>query len=469
MTVTNRNHHYLLLLVIWALTYLPALGERALKNWDEAIYATSARYMVEHGDWLMPHHSWGNDGFTPFLQKPPLMEWMMGVSMDLFGFNTFAVRLPSVILGLCAILLCYSIGREILDWRAGLASGLVLLVTPAWWAPTYSARSAEFDAGLIFFGSVFVYALLWHRDKRNWAIIAGVAAAAAFLTKGFAAGAFLFVVAPFVIGDVRSWLTREVFAGGVVALVLSLPWTLYAYLTEREEFLNSFVLRQVRRSSGELAGNSGLLPTSNYPYFQTLFTSQYITPTVITGICGALAWTRLGSERESLKKLSWWALSPVIFYSLVGGTHGWYIKPIIIPLAILSGVGVAYVHTWWNQTTSPNIEISPRTFIVIGVVIALLLPVAYSVLLTPPTTTAQQTLGKQVPAEMPDEGVYSNIEHGNPPFVFEFYSGRPVIRADMDTIHSQRPPYLLLYTDTEPPDGYEQVAEDGGLMVLMRN
>jgi len=457
--------HYILITAVAAATYIPTLGNRAMKNWDEAIYAASARYMAEDGYWLIPHGSWANEGLAPFLQKPPLMEWTMAISMHIFGFNTFAARLPSVLAGIATMCLCYHAGRKFLDWRAGLASALVLLVTPAWWEPSYSARSAELDAGLIFFGSLFVYAVLWRPTERKWTIIGGLSGAAAFLTKGFAAGPFLIVVIPFMLANLRTYLNREMVIGAAVGLVAAVPWPVYAYLKAPDEFITSFIKRQLARSSGSLNQADALVPTSNYPYLPMMVSSIQYTPTLVTGLVGGAAWWHLDGSRANIRRLAWWGASPVIFYSLLGGTHGWYIKPIVVPLAILTGIGIATIHNEWRLHAPELFAISAKQFVAIGVAFALLIPVGYAVVLDAPTTSSQKVLGESVPDADPDEPVYTNVDQHHELFVFEFYAGRPFIKVPQSQIVKDRPKYLLLQENTQPPSGYQQLEEADGLAV----
>ena len=46
------------LTLLGLLLYLTGLGGYPLRGWDEAIYATAARYALERGDYLVPHLYW---------------------------------------------------------------------------------------------------------------------------------------------------------------------------------------------------------------------------------------------------------------------------------------------------------------------------------------------------------------------------------------------------------------------------
>ena len=63
-----------------------------LRAQDEAIYANSATGLAERGGWLTPKVM---GRFLLF--KPPLLVWLAGASLKLFGISLWALRLPVVL------------------------------------------------------------------------------------------------------------------------------------------------------------------------------------------------------------------------------------------------------------------------------------------------------------------------------------------------------------------------------------
>src|SRR5947209_10296631 len=57
---------------------------------DEATYTSSAIHMIVSGDWMTPTllGRW-------IFEKPPLVMWLSGASMMLFGIGPFASRIPA--------------------------------------------------------------------------------------------------------------------------------------------------------------------------------------------------------------------------------------------------------------------------------------------------------------------------------------------------------------------------------------
>ncbi|MBL7825964.1 MAG: glycosyltransferase family 39 protein, partial [Saprospiraceae bacterium] len=99
---------YLILSGLALLFFLPCLGSVHLFDWDEINFAECAREMLVTGDWLQPQID-----FEPFWEKPPLFLWMQALSMNVFGVNEWAARLPNALCGLATLLLVYNIGSRL--------------------------------------------------------------------------------------------------------------------------------------------------------------------------------------------------------------------------------------------------------------------------------------------------------------------------------------------------------------------
>ncbi|QBK04497.1 glycosyltransferase family 39 protein [Hylemonella gracilis] len=116
------------LIALAVLLRLITLGLYPLSDLTEARYAEIARKMVASGDWITPWYAEG----VPFWGKPPLSTWLTAGSMQLFGVNEWAARLPHF---LCAALVAW------LMWS---------------WLRLYSARTAQLGLALLI-GSVLYF------------------------------------------------------------------------------------------------------------------------------------------------------------------------------------------------------------------------------------------------------------------------------------------------------------------------
>jgi 4-amino-4-deoxy-L-arabinose transferase-like glycosyltransferase len=291
--------------------------------------------------------------------------WFQAGSIEIFGPTLFAARLPSTVFGLATALLVYHIGKDLYNWQVGLTAGLLFLTTPMISIHHHSATTADLDIYLVFFGTAFVW-LVWQQCKSTGGMMmASCAGAAAVLVKSFAAGVFLFAVAPVVLISWRQYLSREPLLGVLGGLAVLVPWPLYAYLTYPDQFVEQLIGHQITRSQGGLSSTStGLLPTSNFPYFKFvlgirdgLWTGEFMTqfaekpgqivahlsvPVLLTlaaaGLIIAYHQGVFFFDRDLV--LYWWVLGVPLFFSLVGGNHDWYIQPMFAPLAVLGGMGV---------------------------------------------------------------------------------------------------------------------------------
>jgi hypothetical protein len=75
-----------------------------LMDKTEARYAEIARIMQETNNYITPQIDYG----VPFWAKPPLSTWLSALSMEVFGVNEFAVRLPYL---LATIFLLYTVSK----------------------------------------------------------------------------------------------------------------------------------------------------------------------------------------------------------------------------------------------------------------------------------------------------------------------------------------------------------------------
>lgn len=93
MKRVQKNEGLLALLwvgTICGLAFWWQLGSTGLVDETEPLFAEAARGMWVSGDWVTPYY---NEA-TRF-DKPPLIYWLMAVSYQALGLNTWAARLPS--------------------------------------------------------------------------------------------------------------------------------------------------------------------------------------------------------------------------------------------------------------------------------------------------------------------------------------------------------------------------------------
>ena len=189
-------HVWLLPILIAALWLrLASIGNEHLYG-DEAEYAIVARYLARDAFYLAYPDITGM-GATPFVSQPPLILYIMALSMKIFGATDFAALLPSILFGAATVVALYAVGYRLggpaakrgADATAvasgrfmGLGAAAILAALPF---HVEMSRRAMLDAGYVFFLVLTAYfCVAWLQDRRwQQALGVGIACACAALSK----------------------------------------------------------------------------------------------------------------------------------------------------------------------------------------------------------------------------------------------------------------------------------------------
>ena len=82
----------LLILLLITVSFFVNLGGWPLFDVDEGAFSAATKHLVDSGDYVTPY-LYGE----PRFDKPILIYWLQGISISAFGFNEFALRLPSAL------------------------------------------------------------------------------------------------------------------------------------------------------------------------------------------------------------------------------------------------------------------------------------------------------------------------------------------------------------------------------------
>ena len=102
----------------------PTLGFHLLEP-DEGRYAQIPKEMLDAASWVVPTLQG-----EPYLDKPPLMYWLVALSYRAFGVTPEAARLVPAVCVHLTILAVYLIGRRSIGERAAFWAALLLRVAP---------------------------------------------------------------------------------------------------------------------------------------------------------------------------------------------------------------------------------------------------------------------------------------------------------------------------------------------------
>jgi 4-amino-4-deoxy-L-arabinose transferase-like glycosyltransferase len=127
----------LFLLLLACLLFFARLRAPLLEP-QEARYAEIPRQMLAEGSYLVPVlHG------QPYLDKPPLLYWLVMASYRLFGVADWSARLVPAGCGVLTVLLVYLWGRRTAGPRAGLCGAVLLCLTAEF---IYRGRMLSMDA-----------------------------------------------------------------------------------------------------------------------------------------------------------------------------------------------------------------------------------------------------------------------------------------------------------------------------------
>ena len=333
----TMKKHLLALSLIFLVAYILPLGFRPLVDPDETRYAEIPREMNASGDYVVPRLNG-----VLYFEKPVMGYWLNAFSMNVFGENNFAVRLPQALaVGFSALCIFFLAARS----GGGVSSGFLCALIYMSCLQVFAIGVFNtLDSLLCFFltGSLTFFYLAW--DKREsrkayygFLALAGLFCGLACHTKGFLAFAVpVSVIVPFVIWEGR-W--KEMFKipwipVGVAVLVM-LPWGILIHLRE-PDFWNYFFWHE--HVSRFLSGAS----QHKEPFYffipvllGGIFPHTVLLPAAFSGL------KIKGFDSSFSRFLLCWFLFPFLFFSASSGKLETYILPCFPPLAILIGLGLS--------------------------------------------------------------------------------------------------------------------------------
>jgi 4-amino-4-deoxy-L-arabinose transferase-like glycosyltransferase len=116
-----------LILILLAACALYVWG-LASNGWANAYYSAAVQAGLHDPiAYFFGSSDWGN---SISVDKPPLSLWIMGLSVRLFGLNTWALLLPQAAMTMMSTLLIYRLARRYLPAYAALLSAAVFASTP---------------------------------------------------------------------------------------------------------------------------------------------------------------------------------------------------------------------------------------------------------------------------------------------------------------------------------------------------
>jgi len=120
--INSRLRALAVVILVWAVIYLPALGSIAIKG-EEGRRILPAVRMLETGNYIVPQV-----GSNPYYRKPPLVNWLVAASFKIFGArNEWTARLPSALSVLAVAMALVTVARASLGARGSIIAAMIWL------------------------------------------------------------------------------------------------------------------------------------------------------------------------------------------------------------------------------------------------------------------------------------------------------------------------------------------------------
>ncbi len=173
----SLQRYYPWLLMLGILLNVPGLWLDVMEP-DGALYATIAKHIVQHNDWINLYgdgHDW--------LDKPHFPFWMAAISYKFLGIDGFAYKLPAFLFWLVSLLYTYLTARDLFNHTVARISVLIYTVA-------LHSTLANFDVRAEPYLTTCIIAAIWHMlciyEGKHWIHIfaAALFSACAIMTKG---------------------------------------------------------------------------------------------------------------------------------------------------------------------------------------------------------------------------------------------------------------------------------------------
>lgn len=306
-----------------------------LMDKTEARYAEIARIMAETNNYITPQIDYG----VPFWAKPPLSTWLSAISIEVFGSNEFAVRLPYLLLSILVVFLLGKYAtREKLPF---FLPGFIALTIPQF---LIHAGVVSTDTALMF-SVTLVMLSFWEAmqqpSNKKWQYIGFIALGLGLLAKGP-------IIAILTLPPIFAWslITKNfltifkrisVFLGLIITLLIAVPWY---YLAEQKTpgFIDYFIIGEHFKRffdsswSGDKYGFPKQQPLGIIWIFLIVFALPWIQ--VVIG--------KVWKTRKTILQNSWlvfllcWLLWTPLFFTISKSLIHPYIMPVMAPIALLT-------------------------------------------------------------------------------------------------------------------------------------
>jgi 4-amino-4-deoxy-L-arabinose transferase-like glycosyltransferase len=341
------------------------IGNYGLYEPHEGHFAMVGQEMLWRNDWITPYLNG-----SPYLNKPPLLYWLIATSTSIFGSTEFAARLPISLSGWLGIIIAWKWTRDLWGINSSRITALMLSVTLGWFIFTHQILIDVLLGTLLLSNSYFIWKSLY--QPHSWFNWSGtyISLALCVLTKGLIGGVFPLISCLGLVIIRQDWkIIRQIKLGKGLLLVLAIivPWFI-AIERANPGFLHYFVVNEhlERLLDRRFPPDYDVSKISAFGYLTITacwcFPWILFLPSVINftwtewqrGFLGnASVLDRKNSDGIFLLAIS--AILPVMLFLPLSSRLIYYSIPAIPPYVILCA-------GWWDKR-SRSINLPPSAFV----------------------------------------------------------------------------------------------------------
>jgi 4-amino-4-deoxy-L-arabinose transferase-like glycosyltransferase len=367
-----KNERLLILIVLIVAVFFSLINKsnHDLQEWDESRNGVNAYEMLKNKDYVNLYYNGAPDTWNA---KPPLMIWLIAASHKAFGFNEFALRLPTTLSTILFFILCFYTIKLSEGSLLAFYTCLILFSCKAVFG-NHIGLTADFDALLLLFltASVYTFILYVEKGKKYSIFLTAIFTGLAFYTKGTASlvlvpGFILYIIVTNktkLLRDSKLWLSVFLF------IAISLSWIIIGSKFGKTITTGSFYKSNNALETMFVHDTFRRLLSSDFEYSEHnsrnyLFFTEVIDARL--NLWNYLFYLSIGigiyliyknkhqflnyirQENYKMILLSCALIMPLsIVLTFATNKNNWYLAPLFMYVAFISVKGILFISKYWK-------------------------------------------------------------------------------------------------------------------------
>jgi 4-amino-4-deoxy-L-arabinose transferase-like glycosyltransferase len=343
--MNSRLRAVLVVLLVWAVIYLPALGSIAIKG-EEGRRILPAIEMLKTGNYIVPEV-----GGNPYFRKPPLVNWMVATSFRIFRVrNEWTARLPSAIGVLAVAIALVTVARASLGPPGSIIAALIWMTNIGM---IEKGRLIEIEALYISLCGLAIIFWLSFLGRSPWLIWVPsfIFLGLGLLAKGPLHLVFFYAVVLAVVWQLKEWrllIHPAHFAGLAIMVGIFAAWAI--------PFLHSTTTHVATvKWSNQFTGRLQGIDFKFVTWIQNIPRGLvYFLPWVLLFPFVRFSKFQDYAEKRLARGLAWGIAVPFVAVNLVPGALPRYGMPVIAPASWLLAMSYAGHALRWPRQSDVN-------------------------------------------------------------------------------------------------------------------